>query len=66
MPGVTSLLLSVRREIAQMASQSRVRFSEMQKQIDSLEQRLDKIDKPINTQRGSRSTAVPPKPADMP
>jgi len=55
MAGMMTTIQNIERDIAQLASRSRVRFSDVQKQIDALEGRLDKLTTPANTQTGRKA-----------
>ncbi len=55
MAGLMTTIENIRKEIAQLATRSRVRFSDVQKQIDALEGRLDKLTTPANTQTGKKA-----------
>ena len=50
MAGITKTLLVIRRDINLVKSENGVRFGNLQKQLDELEARLDKLDKPAHTQ----------------
>lgn len=53
MPGFSKIIENIRREVAQSQTFSRKRFSEVQKQLDEIVLRLDRIELPAQTQTGA-------------